>query len=236
MKKSFLSPFEWLLVAGTFVCPLLTASLSADRVSIFSNWEWWLTFVASMLNIFCCVCSAKGSSWTFLFGAIYNALYSFYCIKTAHYGNAAVYGLFFLPMQLVGWLRWRKLGTIEDSGQVAAKRLTIRQRIVLLCGVLLGMGLLLLALNYMNGRDIVVDAVCTAVCVVAQTLLTLAYFEQWFLWIAVNVLTVILWTLSFFNSGFNLSDLNLAICYFFVLLTSINGLRVWLKLSKGVVD
>ena len=69
-----------------------------------------------------------------------------------------------------------------------------------------------------------------------QTLLTLAYFEQWFIWIAVNLLTVVLWVLSFFNGGYNLSDLNLAICYFFVLLSSLNGLRVWLKLSKGVTD
>ena len=236
MKKSFLGPFEWLLIAGTFACPLLTAFFSPDSRSIFANWEWWLTFVASILNIFCCVCSARGNSWTFLFGAIYNALYSFYCIKTAHYGNAAVYGLFFLPMQLVGWLRWRKIGTLGDSDRVAAKLLSARQRILLLSAVLLGMAVLLLALKYVNGRDIVVDARCTALCVLGQTLLTLAYFEQWFIWIAVNLLTVVLWVLSFFNGGYNLSDLNLAICYFFVLLSSLNGLRVWLKLSKGVTD
>ena len=94
MKKSFLGPFEWLLIAGTFACTLLTAFFSPDSRSIFANWEWWLTFVASILNIFCCVCSARGNSWTFLFGAIYNALYSFYCIKIAHYGNAAVYGIY----------------------------------------------------------------------------------------------------------------------------------------------
>lgn len=231
MKKISLTAFEWTLVAGTILCPLLTAIFSGPAV--LGDWEWWFTYIAAVLNIFCCVYSAKGSSWTFLFGSVYDSMYAVYCIYTHHYGNAAVYGIFFLLMQLLGYIRWRRLGDVGDSGQVAAKRLSWKGRIWLTLATLAGMAVLVVVLRKLGGSNVMVDAVCTALCIIAQLLLTLAYFEQWFIWIGVNVATIVLWAVSATEGPLSLSSLNLAICYFFVLLTSVNGLRVWYGLSKG---
>ena len=236
-RNNLLGIFDWVLIAGTFLAIVLSAFLVTGIGNAVRDFDWWLTSVAAMLNICCCVCSAKGSRWTFLFGALYNAMYTYYCIATAHYGNAAVYGLCFLPLQLVGWLQWRKIGNAEDSSQVAAKRLSWKARGIIAALSLAVMAGLWFILDAVGGEDSEVDSMCTVVCIIAQLLLTFAYTEQWFLWIAVNVLTILMWNMSAADSlaaGESIgSDFNLVICYVFVLLNSINGLVVWMKLSKS---
>ncbi len=235
-RESILRPFEWVMIIGTALAVIISAIFVTGLGNAVSDFDWWVTSIAAILNICCCTCSARGSRWTFFFGALYNIMYTYYCIVTAHYGNAAVYGLCFLPLQLVGWLHWRRIGNNEESSQVAAKRLSWKMRgLITLASAVVMVGLWLLLRN-VGGHDSEVDAICTVLCVIAQLLLTFAFMEQWFVWIAVNVLTLVMWALSAAASvkaGHSLaSDLNLVICYAFVLINSINGLRVWLALSK----
>lgn len=235
-KSNMLTPFDGVLIGGTFLAVVLSAVFITGCRVAFTDFDWWVTSLAAVLNICCCVCSARGSKLTFLFGALYNILYTYYCFVTAHYGNAAVYGLCFLPLQLVGWLQWRRIGNAADSSQVAAKRLSWKQRgLITVVSVLVMAGLWLL-LRSVGGQDSMVDSMCTVLCVIAQLLLTFAFMEQWIIWIAVNLLTLVMWVLSAVaavKAGQSfVSDLNLVICYLFVLVNSINGLLVWLRLSK----
>lgn len=236
MKKSVLQGFEWFIILGTIVCTILFAIFAIGIRNAVSDSEWWITSIAATFNIFCVVLSAKGSKWNFLFGLLYNMLYAYYCVHTSHYGNAAVYGAFFLPMQVVGWLQWRKIGTTGELEQVAAKRLSAKQRIWISAASVAAAISAWAILHFVGGADAEVDAVLTVVCVIGQLLLTFAYMEQWFVWIAVNTLTIIMWTMSALGGEGRLADINIVICYIFTLINSINGLRVWLKLSSNPKD
>ena len=70
----------------------------------------------------------------------------------------------------------------------------------------------------------VVPLVCN---VIGQLLMSTAYMEQWFFWIAVNITSIGLWAFS---------DKSFApvyiVKYSFYLLNSFNGLRIWYKLSR----
>jgi len=233
MKKSVLQGFEWFIILGTIICTILFAFFGIGIKNAVSDMEWWITTAAAFINIFCVVLSAKGSKWNFIFGFLYNLLYAYYCVHTSHYGNAAVYGAFFLPMQIVGWLQWKKIGTTGEQEQVAAKRLTRNQRIWISAASVVIMVAVWFVLRAVGGQDSEVDAILMVICVIAQLLLTFAYMEQWVIWIAVNTLTIVMWTMSAFHGEGRLADLNIVICYIFTLINSINGLRVWLKLSSG---
>ncbi len=235
-KQKILTPFEWCMIGGTFLSTILCALFITGIKEAASDYTWWITSIGAVMNIICCCFSARGSKWTFLFGAIYNCLYAFFCVITAHYGNAAVYGLVFLPLQLVGWLQWKKLGT-KDSGQVSAKRLSWKWRIILIVVSLVVMVGLWFLLRSVGGRDSLWDSMSTVLCIIAQLMLTFAFMEQWFIWIGVDAITVVMWLLSTWsgyktNGVVNLSELNMVICYFFVLVNSVNGLIVWLGLSR----
>lgn len=233
-----LTPFEWCLIGGTVVSTILCAIFLDGFSNAVSDFSWWFTSIAAVLNICCCCFSARGSRWTFLFGFIYNCMYTEYCFQTSHYGNAAVYGLIFLPLQVFGWLQWRKLGSrTEGEDVVDAKRLSWKWRAIVTVASAAVMAALAFLLKSIGGQDSLVDSMSTVLCVIAQLMLTFAFMEQWFIWIAVNVLTIAMWALSAWT-GYrtegvvNLSDLNLVICYIFVLVNSINGLLVWLRLSR----
>lgn len=236
--KKILTAFEWCMIGGTVLSTVLCAVFLDGLSNVLGDFTWWFTSVAAILNICCCCFSARGSKWTFLFGFVYNCMYTVYCFQTSHFGNAAVYGLVFLPLQVIGWLQWRRLGSggTEDD-VVDAKRLSWKWRIIVTVASIAIMGGLALLLRRIGGQDSLVDSMSTVLCVIAQLMLTFAFMEQWFIWIGVNVITIIMWALSAWSAyktegAVNLSDLNLVICYVFVLFNSINGLLVWMRLSR----
>lgn len=236
MNKNKLNLFDWTMILGTVTAIILCAVFFVGIEDSFMNGEWWFTSVASVFNILCCVLAAKAYRSNFIFGFIFNAMYTVYCFQTQHYGNSAVYGLCFLPLQIIGYIQWNRIGTAKDSEQVAAKRLNTKQRVMLFFTSLVATALICFILFKVGGRNILVDSICTVLCIIAQLMLTFAFMEQWFFWIAVNVLSITMWTLSAFNGGSSLADLNLVICYSFILLNSINGLITWRRLSKTFLN
>lgn len=233
MKKSVLNTFDWLLILGTAVSTICFAIFGIGLSNAVSDYDWWITSIAAILNIICVVLSAKGSSLNFIFGFIFNLMYTYYCIQTHHFGNAAVYGLVFLPMQVVGWLQWRKLGTTGESDQVAAKRLSAKQGIMVAAASVVVVAIALVVLNAVGGRDVLLDSTLMVLCVIAQILLTFAFMEQWYLWIFINVLTIAMWVASAVGGEGKMTDYNLVITYIFTFINSLNGLRVWMKLSAS---
>jgi nicotinamide mononucleotide transporter len=61
--------------------------------------------------------------------------------------------------------------------------------------------------------------------------MALAFMEQWALWIITNVISVAMWSICVARGEAHAGVM--VIMWVFYLLNSINGLRVWLKLSKG---
>ena len=59
-----------------------------------------------------------------------------------------------------------------------------------------------------------------------------AYMDQWYLWNLVNVFSILLWTNRLMSAGSDSYTIVMVIKYSFYLLNSINGLRIWLKLSR----
>jgi nicotinamide mononucleotide transporter len=75
------------------------------------------------------------------------------------------------------------------------------------------------------------DSTTTVLSIVAQALMALAFMEQWVLWIITNVVSVVMWVICVSRGEPHASVM--VIMWAFYLMNSINGLRVWLKLSKA---
>lgn len=221
MKARLLSPFDWFLFLGILITSVVYSVLSGE-IDVLGT-------VAAVLNIICVVLSAKGSRWNFLFGVVFVILYAWICLSTKHYGNAAVYGLVFLPMNIIGYFQWVKQGTVEGSEQVCAKTLTKRQALVWSVCSFAFIAASVLVLKRIGGSESLTDGVLTVICVVAQLLMTFAYAEQWWLWILVNVVTVVMWVQSALAGTPHAAIM--AINYLFTLVNSVNGLLVWRRLS-----
>jgi len=68
--------------------------------------------------------------------------------------------------------------------------------------------------------------------ILGQYLLSTAYMDQWFFWIAVNVSTILMWVLTLRQAPDTAFAHIYIVKYSFYLVNSLNGLRIWLNLSR----
>ena len=74
------------------------------------------------------------------------------------------------------------------------------------------------------------DAAITVIAIVAQYLMTCAYWEQWILWLAINLLSVALWSVGTMR-GEPHATLML-VKYLFYTINAVNGIIQWYRFSR----
>lgn len=211
---------------------------------------------ASLCGVASTILSANARIANFFFGIINVLVYGTVCVLKSNYGSAAINLLYFLPMQFVGLAAWRRRGGTSKE-QVHARRLTKNGRLLfsgLFLVGLIAVYVILCAVHTENGATfaerlissdgglktlrwiILVDALATVCNIIGQYLLSTAYMEQWFFWIVVNISSVIMWSLTASRDVAAGQSASLAsiyiVKYAFYLVNALNGLRIWLALSK----
>ena len=219
MNNKVLSLYDWFLIIGVILTNIVYSVLT-DTLDIIGS-------LAGITGVLCVVLVAKGSIWNYAFGLVNVSLYAWISYKAALYGDAGLNALYYLPMQFIGYFAWKKC---VDDTQVRARRLSMKQRAVVAAGCLVLTASLGVLLQYLGDGQPFKDATTTVLSIVAQALMAMAFMEQWVLWILTNVISVVMWVI-FAVQGAPHAAL-MVIMWSFYLLNSINGLRVWLRLSR----
>ena len=193
----------------------------------------------SLMGVLCTVLAANGRILTFLFGILDVSIYGAMCLIGTKYGNAALHLLYFLPMQFVGYSQWKNRGAHEEK-KVQARRLTGNQWLlyggIFLAG-LVAAYFILAALDKKEAAGVIkwvamADAFSMMCNILGQYLLSTAYMEQWYFWILVNISTILMWVLTIRQEPDSAFAHIYIVKYSFYLLNSLNGLRIWLNLSR----
>ena len=229
MRNKVLTGYDWFLIAGVIVTNIIYSVLTGTMDVVGS--------IAGITGVLCVVLVAKGSIWNYAFGLVNVSLYAWISYKAALYGDAGLNALYYLPMQFIGWWQWRKRGaamseseSAGDGVQVKARRLDWSQRVLLVLGCLAAVTAVGFLLKYLGDPQPFKDSATTVLSIVAQALMALAFMEQWALWIITNVISVVMWSVCVLRGEAHAGVM--VIMWVFYLLNSINGFRVWLKLSK----
>lgn len=187
--------------------------------------------------------SANGIIWTFLFGILDVAACVVVTSDNGAWGDFGLHLFYLLPMQFVGIWQWKKLGARGLKKEVTARRLTWAQR------AYIGLGsIVVLAVAYVillriqsvtidpgteiNKTKVFFDAAVLTFNIIGQILMSMAYMEQWVLWNIVNVSNIGLWGVIMFTEPQGGYTVVMFIKYCFYLVNSVNGLRIWLNLSR----
>ena len=229
MKQNVLNAYDWFLITGVIASNIIYTVLSGN-VDIIGS-------VAGIAGVLCVVLVAKGSIWNYLFGLVNVSMYAYISYKASIYGDAALNALYYVPMQFIGWWQWRKRGAsvseAEADGrgvQVKARRFNWTQRAVLAASCAAAVIAGGFILRHFGDPQPFKDSTTTVLSIVAQALMALAFMEQWALWIITNVVSVVMWVICVMRGEAHAAVM--VIMWSFYLLNSINGLRVWLKLSR----
>lgn len=238
-EKKFNKWLNAFILAGTAIAVILTTILKiqndarADTMLIVSA-------VGSLMGVLSSVCSANAKVQTFIFGVFDVTIYGVMCILGGSYGNGALKLLYFLPMQFIGFYNWKRRGA-SSSTEVNARRLSPKRRRIWLIILVLGCfaaAPLLWLIARLQGDSIVpvqigADAVSMVCNMIGLYLMSAAYTDQWYFWIGVNVFSIVMWTARLMSGDASASfALIYMIKYSFYLVNSLNGLRIWLRLSR----
>ena len=229
MNNKLLSLYDWFLIIGVIASNIIYSILTGNVDIVGST--------AGIAGVLCVVLVAKGSIWNYVFGIVNVSMYAYISYKSSLYGDAALNAFYYVPMQFIGWWQWRKRGAAISGSdakgqnvQVRARRFTWGQRAVLAAGCLIAVVVTGCVLKYFGDPQPFKDAATTVFSIVAQALMALAFMEQWVLWIATNIISVVMWCICVARGDAHAGVM--VIMWLFYLMNSINGLRVWNKLSR----
>lgn len=259
--KKFNRWFNVFLVAGMTICLIIACIYNLQNGTAgggFTTQPWFivLTAVGALMGVLSVVFAANANILTFIFGLIDVVIFSFTLFDQRIYMLLALHVLYFVPMEFIGYFQWLKRGASASKSTLKTRCLKGKQWLWTILGFigvfsvvmlirysldsgalakLTGWEFLLSAVQEISIQDMALDSVMTTANIVALVLMALAFTDQWYLWVLVNISSVIAFGLKMNaggpDAGYTVAQL---LKYIFYLLNSINAIRIWLKLSRGV--
>ena len=236
----------FLIVGMSIAVSIVTATKLADATQ--GKALLIIAAFGSIMGILSSVSSANARIVTFLFGLIDVSIYGVMCFMSwadggGGLGNGILHVVYFVPMQFIGFFQWKKRGA-DAKSKPEARRFSSRQWLLYsMIFLVASCGLYVVLCQFdKSGAEsflrtaVLMDAIATVCNIIGQFLLSTAYAEQWYFWIAVNVSTIIMWVVTLRGA----SDPDAAsyaliyiIKYAFYFLNSLNGLRIWMSLGRN---
>lgn len=179
-------------------------------------------------GIFCVLLAAKGNILTYVFG-MYNTFgYAYISYINGLYGEMGLNILFFVPMNIIGFVFWRKR---LQQNVVEMRRLNTRVFSYLIFICILSVWVLGWALSLIKTQNTpYIDATTNILSIAATLLMVWRYREQWILYIILNVFTIIMWVIRTMQGS---SDGIMMIVMWIAFLTNaVYGYYVWSKRTR----
>ena len=183
----------------------------------------WSLF-SGLLGICSVVLGAHGNILTFVFGFAQVGTYTYLCVQERFYAEIALNIFYFITM-IYGVYVWKKRLTKENSLQIHTRKLSYKLAPVLVISVvLLSLVVGWLLQRYTDDPQPYLDAFTTVPAIVAQILMVLAFREQWYIWILVDILALVMWLRA--------GNYCMAAQYLFWCANCVYGYIQWSKLNR----
>lgn len=249
LEEKFNLAFNIFLVTGMLIAVTVTTVFKLQQPGV-RTFMLLLAGFGSLMGVVNTVMSANGNILTFVFGFVDVLIGTIVYLDNGIMGNFALHAFYFLPMQFIGFWQWHKRGAkLKSEGgesiQVRARRFSRKHWGYVAGGILAGTAIVYLILlqidlaqfaagkiDAVSRSKVLLDAVVMVLNIAGQVLMSLAFMEQWYIWNLVNVASISLWVVALMQTGASGYAVVMLIKYVFYLLNSINGLRIWLALSR----
>ncbi len=223
IKSEFIGwkPFEvlWIIFATSVIIGL-SIYWKDNRIS----------FISAITGVICVILTGQGKRSSFIFGLVNAVFYAIVAFGAKYYGEVMLNVMYYVPMNFVGWFVWKRHMN-DSTGEVVKEKLTLKESTLVYTLTVIAIVLYGLILKSLGGNLPYVDSMSTVVSVVAQILSIKRLMEQWVLWIAVDIVTVIMWAIDFANGGETVATLAMWSIY---LINAIIMFIRWYREAKTV--
>ena len=153
--------------------------------------DHWLDIVTTVLGLAYILLEYKASVWMWLVGFLMQALGIVLYYQKGLYADCGM-EFYYLSMTVYGYWKWVRGSVSKESLPIShfPKRLVLPW--LLLIAAVWGI-IYWLLITFTNSNVPLVDSFTTALSIVGIWALAHKYLEQWFIWIAVDVVTCALY-------------------------------------------
>lgn len=166
-------------------------------ITTYFSGTWGMVELAgTVFSLICVYLATKHNQWTWFFGALGVILFGLLFFEFKLYSDALLQILFFLPMQVWGFVTWRNMAERANDKSVTksfgtdgvANTFVWAMVIVAIFGLTVINGALMV--TYTDASFPYADAFTTWMSVFAQVLMIRKFWESWVLWIVMDVVAI----------------------------------------------
>lgn len=204
---------------NTFGTLFMIIGLMLQIFSFYYTGSSYISLISGITGIISVVLCAQRKISFYTFGFIQLFTYILLCIDQHLYGEIAE-NIFYAITMIYGIFIWIKNKDKNDNTKVIPKKLQFGNlTIIYFCMVLGILGLWLFLSQYTNDSQPFMDSITTIPAIIAQVLMILAYREQWYFWLIIDIGSIFMWAIA--------NDWNMVTQFVFWTINCIYGLKNW---------
>ena len=183
----------------------------------------WTELLGALLGLVQIVLLVRRSKWNFPVAMVMVSLIGVTLFEARLYSEAGLQAFFFV-VNAIGWNQWQRAENPAHS--VSVSWMPWRQRALWAAlTVALSLSLGWVMQRFTNAALPFADAAVTAASIAAQLLLNNRKIENWVLWVAIDVVSIVLYQSRELHF--------LALLYLAFLVISMIGLRQWTRAARA---
>lgn len=175
--------------------------------------------------------ASEGKRANYILGLINYILMGYVAFKNNLFGIFFFYIFIFSPLQLHGYISWKK--NLDNDKNVKVREFNLKNSIIITLSCIIGSFILGYLLSLIPGQRLaIMDASSNCINLCGVILMILRFKESWWLWLVNNIIDLIIWIITALNYGD--SSIMMLLTSIGYLLINIYGVIKWsIEVKKG---
>ena len=212
----FFTRFEKIFYISIILCITVISALTNDSK---------IALISAICGITYTLFAGKGKVYCYYIGLCGTFLYCLIAFQNGFYGNMALYGLYFFPMQILGIINWKK-HINKEKNEIYKTKLSHRERFIYSLITACTTFIIFIIIKAADGKNPYMDSFITGFSLLGQFLTVKRCIEQWYIWFLVNLVSVIMWLAACLNGAHYISTL---LMWFIYLILAVYFYLKWKK-------
>ena len=151
-------------------------------------------------GLLCAYFASEGKRVNYILGLINYLLMGYVSFKNNLFGIFFFYIFIFSPLQIHGFISWKK--NLNQYNNVKVREFTLKNSIIITLSCIIGSLVLGYVLTLIPGQRLAfMDAASNCINLCGVVLMILRFKESWWLWLINNLIDLIIWIITFVNKG-----------------------------------
>lgn len=151
-------------------------------------------------GLLCAYFASEGKRINYILGLINYLLMGYVAFKNNLFGIFFFYIFVFSPLQINGYLSWKK--NLDNDKKVKVREFTLKNSIIITLSCIVGSFVLGYLLSLIPGQRLAfMDASSNCINLCGVILMILRFKESWWLWLVNNIIDLIIWIITVIDKG-----------------------------------